>query len=666
MKNFVANSESIKITGLAPDGLLLSTHGDVRAEAGKWKVVVTMDIPKTPDRLIRELHEVITVINKLSSPRHVRDSWMSRIHRIQVDLPSFSTIHPSQNPDTHQLPRLGKDEAGIRRSRGLLDPLGVLMHDVFGLATSKEIANIRNILSTLDQNDGAIVHRIDILTSVVNRSRVYEAQNRVFINTLASRMAHGQAHLANLTRTVSELAIHISMEQVLESLELKRDTIQKLHDLYTHRRQDLHSLRLTEELLPLATLAQILRDAQSYDVIPIAETNWYYAHERVRPMWATKDFLVYEVELHMVRPAMFLLYRIQSWPVPTSDTTATHITQTGQFGYNTHTGQLFKADHCLGDSPMVCAAGALYAADFPPCVRGILKSDARLMDTCPTRITRGNASQIDYITDNEYIVSSWGEKLETRCTGKNAENLYLPRGVHNLIVSPKCSVTSASWTLSAISLHHLHVALITRELPRAQALNLSSLIHPSYSLYTPESPLQSLARIESLPLELLRAPLLKEIPWQQNSNTLQTILIVLVLLLLTLIVAYVAWHYRKHCPLDPCSSCKRAPLNILPTTHLPQSLALEKLAVGPSMSPSSTANQMLAGATDGLPDSFFREMLRNFDRQDTRRATTPNSQRKRRSRYDSDPDHATSSAPLTTTQAPTYKDLRAQLPDQDE
>jgi hypothetical protein len=51
----------------------------------------------------------------------------------------------------------------------------------------------------LDQNDGAIVYRLDILTSVVNRSRVYEAQNRVFMTTLASRMAHGQAHLANLT-----------------------------------------------------------------------------------------------------------------------------------------------------------------------------------------------------------------------------------------------------------------------------------------------------------------------------------------------------------------------------------------------------------------------------------------------------------------------------------
>jgi hypothetical protein len=279
------------------------------------------------------------------------------------------------------------------------------------------------------------------------------------------------------------------MEQVLESLELKRDTLQKMHDLYTHRRQDLHSLRLTEELLPMATLTQILRDAQAYDVIPVDEINWYYAHEAVRPMWATPNFLVYEVELHMVRPAMFLLYKIQSWPVPTTDGTAVQILENGDFGYNTHTGQLFKADHCHGTAPKVCAAGALFAANFPPCVRGILKSDHQLIGSCPTRLTHGNTTQIHYITDNEYVITSWGEKLETCCTGKNADSITLPRGVHDLVLSASCSITSTSWTLSAIALHHLQVTLVTQQLTRTNSLNLSSLLHPSYSAYSPESPL---------------------------------------------------------------------------------------------------------------------------------------------------------------------------------
>ena len=146
-----AAPSTVKISTLAPDGILLTTHGDVRAEAGKWKVVVTMDIPKTPDRLCRELHEVTAVINKLPSPRHVRDSWMTRIRQIQQDLPSGATARPNQVPVIPVSTTFGRGSTGVRNSRGLLDPLGILMHDVFGLATSKEINNIRNILSTLDQ-----------------------------------------------------------------------------------------------------------------------------------------------------------------------------------------------------------------------------------------------------------------------------------------------------------------------------------------------------------------------------------------------------------------------------------------------------------------------------------------------------------------------------------
>jgi hypothetical protein len=38
----------IPITPLALDGLLVTKHGEVRAVAGRWKVLVTIDLPRAP------------------------------------------------------------------------------------------------------------------------------------------------------------------------------------------------------------------------------------------------------------------------------------------------------------------------------------------------------------------------------------------------------------------------------------------------------------------------------------------------------------------------------------------------------------------------------------------------------------------------------------------
>jgi hypothetical protein len=286
------------------------------------------------------------------------------------------------------------------------------------------------------------------------------------------------------------------------------------------------------------------------------------------------------------------------------------------------------------------------------------------MGTCLTRLSQGNITQIDYITDNEYVITSWGEKLETRCTGKNAATISLARGVHDLVLSPSCSITSSSWTLSAISLHHLHVELIDQQIPRTHSLNLSSLLHPSY-IYRPESPLQPLARIEALPLDLLRAPLLKPIPWQQNTNTLQIILIVIILALLGAISAYVAWLNRSRCPPLPCCSYPQFKPIVLPTSHpRTENPSLAKFS-NVSKSPTVTlTNNSALLAAEGIPEAKFREMLNAFDQVDTRRGATPSAQRKRHSRYDSDPDNTVSTVPLTGPDVPSYKDLRAQLPNE--
>jgi hypothetical protein len=87
----------------------------------------------------------------------------------------------------------------------------------------------------------------------------------------------------------------LQAERIFEDIEHRVTGIQRLFVLYAHRRQDLHSGRLTEELLPTTVLKSILFTATSYDKVALPSLHWYYEHTRVKPMWASDGFLVFEV-----------------------------------------------------------------------------------------------------------------------------------------------------------------------------------------------------------------------------------------------------------------------------------------------------------------------------------------------------------------------------------
>jgi hypothetical protein len=532
----VSLSGKIPITSLPLDGLLVTKHGQVRATSGKWKVLVTMDVPKAPIGLRNELFEVTRMVASAPVSATTRHAWRRRLDQITLSLPLLNmTVKPIL--------------AGrVRNPRGLLDPLGVLVHDIFGLATSAEVNNIKAVLRAVSQNQGAIATKFDLLTTVVNRSRLFEQENREFIKSLSNRVRNTQEFLHNLTRNFSLLSLRVTMEQVSEDLEQQAATLQSFQRLYAHRRQDLHNLKLSEELLPVSSLKTILDSAATYHSVAIADLNWYYTHESVRPMWATPDFLVYEVDLHLVNPSTFLLYRMHGWPVPTGPSLSVRILQTGDFGYDTNTGQLFEANHCVGYEPTVCSTGILFKSNAPPCVRGILKGDHKLMGRCPVELRSGNTSQLYYLADNEYILSTWGDILEARCTGHNSHTVNIARGVYNIILPADCSLSSPVWTISAISLHHLDIHLVSQQLPRPLAVNLSALIDPSQSLSPLVSPQLAMGSIAPIPLAALRLPLLEPPKLHEEAHhLLRNMILAISATLFAVFITYITCMNRVYC-----------------------------------------------------------------------------------------------------------------------
>jgi hypothetical protein len=645
----------------------VTKQGEVRALASTWKVLVTLDVPTAPTALRDEIHQVTRVVASAPVSISTRQAWRRRLRKIELALPSLA----SPSPTTPLLP------GRVRNPRGLLDPLGVLVHDIFGLATSAEVANIKTVLQSVGDNQAAIVTKLDLLTTVVNRSRIYEQENREFLNKLSSQFSNTQQILYNLTRRFNILSLRVAMEQVLEDLEIQADTMHSFQALYAHRRQDLHNLKLSEELLPISSLENILATASTYDAVPLSDINWYYTHESVRPLWATPDFLVFEVNLPLVRPSTFLLYHIQGWPVPTGPSLSVTIVQTGEFGYDTNSGQLFEATHCVGLAPKVCSSGPLFKTGFPPCVRGILKGDHELMGNCKVAVSPGNASHLSYFAANEYILSTWGDVLEARCTGQNARTVSISKGVYHILLPRSCSLSGPAWTISAIALHHLHLHLLSKQLTRPRALNLSALLASSPISLPHVSPQFKLPSLAPMPLAALRETFLRPIQFPDaQSHLLRNMLIATAILLFISVLVLLSYLHRARwlsCLLQPESRPGR-PVRATRSAPRParrvrrassqtrgnhESLELDPMS--PRTSPPAGTDTTPSSAV--LPDALFQEVLRNLHVNERRAPVVTYSNRTNRKTFTTDSGPVARSPPRTH---PIYEDLQATLATTDE
>ena len=79
------------------------------------------------------------------------------------------------------------------------------------------------------------MYKVNQLTTVVNRSRLYETENRNFLTELADRFRQVQVTLGNTTTDINELRLFVSMERIIEDLEIKGDTLQQMQELFAHR-----------------------------------------------------------------------------------------------------------------------------------------------------------------------------------------------------------------------------------------------------------------------------------------------------------------------------------------------------------------------------------------------------------------------------------------------
>ena len=595
---------SVENTALCHDGVLATQQGRARALAGRWSILVTLDVPSVPDGLKQGIHQMVHFANQVKVAPEVKDSWFRRLNRLQQP-PLINTYTDSLFNSSQAIP----SSSPTRNKRGWLDPVGELFHTIIGVATDSQLKHVNAMIEEIQGSEETIVHKVDELTSIVNRSRLYEAENRNFLNKLADRFRHVQLTLDNTTTEINKLQLMVSMERILEELEIKGDILRQMRSLFAHRQQDLQARTLTPELLPALTLRTILGKISSYEAQALNDLNWYYSFAQARPMWAEKSSLVYEIEIPLVRPVKFLLYDVQSWPVPISGDLSAIIKEGGRYAYDSNSGQLFEAQKCKGARPQICMAGALYGINAPPCIRGILKGDQSLMGHCHLSMVSGNATKLYHLHDNVYILTTWGESLTAICSEQNVKTLRFTRGTYRIVLPPSCSVNHPDWTIRAILRHHLDYHLITKTLYRSHPLNLTSLLQPHLKHYFPEPPMAALGRVAPVSIATLKGLRLSKEHWTDTLDAPTGVLGTVMLLGVFLTITYCLWIQR-----EKLRKCRPKPV----TKDQLEMAYVESVEV-----PRIQRNYDAATGKPGMSEQVFQGLLQSLRVGETPKPTAP-------------------------------------------
>ena len=182
---------------LIPDGLLVTGGHLIRNHVTTWVVQVVVESPQSNDDLRQQIHRLHDFIISAVLPQGrvsnmTKGSWLQRVRVmedqvIQLDMENIRTTNTT------------------RAKRGLFDFGGIVLHKVFGLATTAELMESRRWIEQVRTNNIRVSHKTNELVSVVNHTFSEIRLNRKHIQGMEMNIADMYNHITTW-QTLSELA----------------------------------------------------------------------------------------------------------------------------------------------------------------------------------------------------------------------------------------------------------------------------------------------------------------------------------------------------------------------------------------------------------------------------------------------------------------------------
>lgn len=471
------------------DGLLVNKGEDLLLEVASWTVVVTLDVPPPPVHLEQQLVHTFAVLGNLTNKFYPLEtaSWRTRLERIRTRID----------------PELRHSNRNHRRlKRGLFNFVGTLSRHLFGTATMAEVQKTRDLIQKVKQNNQVVTHVVKELTTVVNQSRIYLQENRLRINKLTIKMRNIADRQDQLAHTVDTLYLRHNVERLVEAVEMLTDAYMVQVDQYHRQRTALEQGFMTEDLINPQLLDEILAEANVVKQMTLPHKEWYYSYVSVRPVWGEQKFVVFKIDLPLIKPQTYLHYLFQAFPLPQSNNITATIELNPNVGYDPHSGGLFIPIDCKGAEPIVCRPSPLRVKEGLNCERAVITNN----DPTDCVVSLKKVAQVDQvwtIANNQLVLSTWGDRVIRKCKGKAEKIIEFVQGVYVLNITEGCEWTGRTWTFEFVPeyVQSIHVKL--KPLPNIMPVSIPSL--PTLEKLTFDLP--ELGQIKSFDLKTLNEKL---------------------------------------------------------------------------------------------------------------------------------------------------------------
>ena len=547
-----------------PDGLLVTRAQQLRVQSAEWTVLVVIDNPKLDPGLVRNINLVMAQAKKAVDndiiARPQSTSWTGRLKYLKSSLAQGLVLPPKSQ---------------MRRfPRGWFNILGQIGHTLFGLATDDSIAECRRAISQSQLLQQDIVHQVNKLTTVLNRTQGIAAWNQHKISQvtdfisgkLIPTLNQATAAINTTQQEVYRLERAFYFERIVSTLEQITSSYINLLHTYARQKASLELGRLTEDILSPSQLRDVLQMATTSTAYPIEPIQWYYEHTHVYPVWG-KDTLLYRVKLPLVDGYSYNRYHLATWPVPYPGQgySIQILVDHPDVGLSTTNGDIFHPTGCMGWRPMVCRSGPLYNAQRWSCPRTLISGDVRHSHTCKVRITQQfNLTQVTEISYGEYIAVTWGETLETRCEGQPGKRQVVNPGTYLITVPSGCVVMGKGVTLTGLIERVGHISVKALQMLTSNILNITEIIPAEQAISLLDQPhfdnRNPFVQTNLQPLPLPSSTF----DWTHHGSRISfgvlfILLILIVVAVITGVVIWKKWDYLVSCLIPSKVQSEEAP-----------------------------------------------------------------------------------------------------------
>lgn len=403
-----------------PMGVIAAKGDDVYLKSSEWRVLVSMEAPRSDVGLL--VNQIGDRIKQSKLAERFKSQYLARIESLRESPTSFVWHQTDLNVKQ-------------RKKRGLLNFVGEIGKQLFGLSTEAEVEELRQYIEKCQQSQESFYVDFNNLVAVINDS--VEA-----INVNSRNIEKLQQQLADVMEgTVFRVILYDSIGD-LERAAYRRD---RQEDRWARARATLEQATLTEEIFPIEYLKQILKDIP----VPIP-AEWYYQHAKVEAKWAEASRLVYLVTISIPDPDVYFEYRLKTIPMPLGNVTS-ELKLNSILAVNTVTGRAFVPRECTGNQPKICNPTAVVDDGFI-CERQILAGGSQVED-CPTLITPDVKLWAE--ADGVNLLVSTPVKIDYSwyCRGQQAYTEQLNPGAWSIPVPGACEIKVGPYHLKGVQIH---------------------------------------------------------------------------------------------------------------------------------------------------------------------------------------------------------------------